>query len=232
MQKMLIVGLVAIALAGCAATGPAYTSYVTMDQTQQSAMTPDKALVQLREGNDRFTGGRTIARDLPKQVKATGKAQFPLASVVSCIDSRASPELVFDQGIGDIFGARIAGNFVNPDILGSLEFASKVAGSKLIVVLGHTSCGAIKGACDDVKMGNLTTTLSNIKPAVSSVSYTGDRSSKNSPFVEMVAEANVRQTVNNILANSPVLKEMSDKGEIKVVGAMLNVETGEVTWYQ
>jgi carbonic anhydrase len=166
-----------------------------------------------------------------KQVKTTGYSQYPMATVVSCIDSRAGPEIVFDQGIGDVFSARVAGNFVNEDILGSLEFGSKAAGSKLIVVLGHTSCGAIKGACDDVVLGNLTGMLAKIKPAVASVSMDGDRTSKNDAFVQMVAEANVKRTVNDIMVKSPVLKAMADAGEIKIVGAMLDVKTGVVTWY-
>ncbi len=203
----------------------------TKNKDLQSAITPDAAIKALKEGNTRFTGGKMVKRDLMKQVKETGKGQYPFASVVSCIDSRSGPEMVFDQGIGDMFVARVAGNIVNEDILGSLEFASKVAGSKVIVVLGHTSCGAIKGACDDVKMGNLTALLAKMKPAVASVKETGDRSSKNYAFVEKVAEANVQDTVAAIKAKSPVLKEMADKGEIKIVGAMLDVTTGKVLWY-
>jgi carbonic anhydrase len=229
-----ILGGLALAamLAGCGAMqtmGGADGAVQT--QASQAAITPDAVLARLKEGNARFTGGRMHLRDLKAQVKATGYGQYPLASVVSCIDSRAGPELVFDQGVGDVFSARVAGNFVNDDILGSLEFGSKVAGAKLVVVLGHTSCGAVKGACDNVVMGNLTTTLAKIMPAVQSVSYSGDRSSKNADFVEMVAAANVHRTVQDILRRSPVLKEMADKGQIKVVGAMLDVKTGVVTFY-
>ena len=197
----------------------------------QGAITPDAAIKLLKDGNVRFTSAKMVKRDLKKQVAETGKGQFPFASIVSCIDSRSGPELVFDQGIGDMFVARVAGNIVNEDILGSLEFASKAAGSKVIVVLGHTSCGAIKGACDDVKLGNLTGLLAKMKPAVASVKETGDRTSKNYAFVEKVAEANVQDTVAAIKAKSPVLKEMADKGEIKIVGAMLDVTTGMVLWY-
>ncbi len=164
-------------------------------------------------------------------MKASGYAQYPFASIVSCIDSRAGPELVFDQGIGDVFSARVAGNIVNGDMLGSLEFAFKVAGTKLVVVLGHTSCGAVKGACDDVAMGTLTGLLAKIKPAVNSISLVGDRSSKNSKFVEMAAESNLHRTVQDVLNKSVVLREMSNKGEIKVVGTMLDVGSGKVTWY-
>ena len=203
----------------------------TKTKDLQDAITPDMAIKMLKDGNTRFTAGTMVKRDLKKQVKDTGKGQYPFASIVSCVDSRSSPELVFDQGIGDMFVARVAGNVVNEDILGSLEFTNKVAGSKVIVVLGHTACGAIKGACDDVKLGNLTGLLAKMKPAVASVKETGDRSSKNYAFVDKVAEANVMDTVAAIKAKSPVLKEMADKGEIKIVGAMLDVTTGKVLWY-
>ncbi len=209
----------------------------TMCQTQdakacQDAVTPDMVRNSLEKGNQRFVSGRPTAKNYIKQVKATSGGQFPLASIVSCIDSRAPAEIVFDQGIGDVFNARIAGNFVNEDILGSLEFASKVAGSKLIVVLGHTSCGAIKGACDDAKLGNLTALIGKIKPVVASTAPdVKERSSKNYEFVEMVSAANVKATVQNIRDKSPVLKEMEDKGEIKIIGAMYDVKTGRVSWY-
>ena len=202
-----------------------------MTQAAQAAFTPDRAVAALREGNARFVDGRMAVRDLRAQVRATGGGQYPFASVVSCIDSRSAPELVFDQGIGDIFVARVAGNFVNEDILGSLEFASRLAGSRLVVVLGHTSCGAIKGACDDAKMGNLTGLLAQVRPAVLAVPETGDRSSKNAAFVERVAEANVRRTVATIRQRSAVLREMEEKGEIRIVGAMLDIATGRVAWY-
>ena len=198
----------------------------------QDAVTPQQILERFKQGNARFASGKSTNYDYLKQVKATAAGQFPLASVVSCIDSRAPAEIVFDQGIGDLFNARVAGNIVNEDILGSLEFASKLAGAKLIVVLGHSSCGAIKGACDDAKLGNLTGLLGKIKPAMSKVPNDGkDRSSKNYAFVEKVAEENVRLTVAAIRAKSPVLKEMEDKGEIKIVGAMYDVATGKVAWY-
>ena len=215
------------AQAKAAAADPASTKVKAV----QAAITPDDAIKLLKDGNTRFTSGKMAKRDLKKQVATTGQGQYPFASFVSCIDSRSGPELVFDQGIGDMFVARVAGNIVNEDILGSLEFASKAAGSKVIVVLGHTSCGAIKGACDDVKLGNLTGLLAKMKPAVASVKETGDRSSKNYAFVEKVAEMNVIDTVAAIKAKSPVLKEMADKGEIKIVGAMLDVTTGKVLWY-
>ena len=231
MNKILVALLITAGLAGCASTNTPSSGYTTMDKAAQSAMSADTAITALKDGNKRFVSGNMVKRDLMKQVKTTSYGQYPLATVVSCIDSRAGPEIVFDQGIGDVFSARVAGNFVNEDILGSLEFASKAAGSKVIVVLGHSSCGAIKGACDDVVLGNLTAMLGKIKPAVSDVSLSGDRSSKNDAFVQMVAEANVKRTVNDIKVKSPVLKAMADAGEIKIVGAMLDVKTGVVTWY-
>ena len=223
--------LLATLLVGCAAAPPAGDASAVMTRESQARLTPDAALERLKQGNLRFTSGRMAQRDLRGQVKATGSGQYPVASVVSCIDSRAGPELVFDQGIGDVFGVRVAGNFVNEDMLGSLEFASNVAGARLIVVLGHTSCGAIKGACDNVALGNLTGLLAKIRPAVQSVAYSGDRSSKNTEFVELVAQANVRRTVQDILGRSPVLREMVDRGELRIVGAMLDVSTGAVTFY-
>jgi carbonic anhydrase len=199
----------------------------------QGAVTPQQVLERFKQGNERFVNGHGTHRNYTQQIKDTAKGQFPLGSIVSCIDSRAPAELVLDQGIGDVFNARVAGNIVNEDILGSLEFASKVAGSKLIVVMGHTSCGAVKGACDNVQMGNLTGLLAKIMPAVAAVPNNGkDRSSKNYEFVEMVAEQNVRQNVQLIRDRSPILKEMEDKGAIKIVGAMYDVATGRVTWYE
>jgi len=198
----------------------------------QSSVTPEQVLERFKHGNQRFASGHGTQRNYAQQVRDTAKGQYPLGSVVSCIDSRAPAEIVLDQGIGDIFNARVAGNIVNEDILGSLEFASKVAGAKLIVVMGHTSCGAVKGACDNVQLGNLTGLLAKIQPAVAAVPNDGkDRSSKNYEFVEMVAEQNVRQNVQLIRDRSPILKEMEDKGEIKIVGAMYDVASGSVEWY-
>ena len=200
----------------------------------QSTMTPEKALQYLKEGNQRFQNNLKANRNLLEQVNDTSEGQFPFATILSCIDSRVSAELVFDQGLGDIFSVRIAGNFVNEDILGSMEFASKLAGTKLIVVLGHTSCGAVKGACDDAKLGNLTAMLSKIKPAVSAISEPKDqslRNSKNSEFVDKVSEKNVLLTIERIFQESEVLAEMQKNGEIMIVGAMYDVNTGEVNFY-
>ncbi|HCO84219.1 carbonic anhydrase [Arenibacter algicola] len=200
----------------------------------QATMTPNKALQYLKEGNQRFQGNLKANRNLLEQVNDTSEGQFPFATILSCIDSRVSAELVFDQGLGDIFSIRIAGNFVNEDILGSMEFACKLAGTKLIVVLGHTSCGAVKGACDHARLGNLTALINKIEPAVEAVTEPSDenlRNSKNLEFVDKVAEKNVHLTIGNIRKHSPVLTEMEDNGEIKVVGAMYDVSNGEVVFY-
>ena len=201
----------------------------------QSTMTPQKSLQYLKEGNLRFQNNLKANRNLLEQVNDTRDGQFPFATILSCIDSRVSAELVFDQGLGDIFSVRIAGNFVNEDILGSMEFDSKLAGTKLILVLGHTACGAIKGACDDAKMGNLTAMLSKIKPAVEAVSEPSDnslRNSKNTEFVDNVAKKNVYLAIENIRKQSPILKEMEDNNEIDIVGAMYDIKTGEVIFFE
>ncbi len=204
----------------------------TQTPESQSAITPSQAIEILKQGNVRFTSGSTTSRDYQSQVSQTAGGQYPLAAVVSCIDSRIPTEIVFDQGIGDIFNARIAGNFVNEDILGSLEFACKVAGAKAIVVMGHTSCGAIKGACDKAELGNLTQMLEKIMPAVDAVETPEgtDRSSANNEFVDAVAAKNVELTLVKIKENSPVLKEMIEANEIEIVGAMYDVASGKVSF--
>lgn len=204
---------------------------ITQTQESQAKVTPAEALRWLKEGNARFVENRRLERDLPQQVEMTGSGQYPFAFVLGCVDSRVSPELVFDQGIGDIFSARIAGNFVNDDILGSMEFATKVAGARLIVVLGHSNCGAIMGACDDVQLGNLTGLLASLKPAVEATpAPAGTRSSANAAFVQQVAEKNVALALEAIAERSVVLNEMLQKGEIEIAGAMYDVDTGEVTF--
>lgn len=203
-------------------------------ETQQS-LTPDKALNFLKEGNARFQNNLKANRNLLEQVNDTSDGQFPFATILSCIDSRVSAELVFDQGLGDIFSVRIAGNFANEDILGSMEFACKLAGTKIVVVLGHTSCGAIKGACDDAKLGNLTALISKIKPAVNAVDEPKDKSLRNSnnlDFVDTVAKINVQMTIDNIRKHSPVLKELEDEKQIKIVGAMYDVNNGSVVFFE
>ena len=199
----------------------------------QSSITPRLALEILKEGNERFVGNLKYNRDLLQQVNETRDGQWPFAVVLSCIDSRTSAELVFDQGLGDIFSVRIAGNIANEDILGSIEFACKVAGSKFIVVLGHTKCGAVKGACDHVEMGNLTALLAKLRPAVDDETSTKqERNSSNSEFVENVATINVHRTVDAILQRSYILHEMIKNGEVGICGAMYNVETGVVDFYE
>ena len=200
----------------------------------QTTMTPDKSLRFLKEGNQRFQNNLKANRNLLEQVNDTSEGQFPFATILSCIDSRVSAELVFDQGLGDIFSVRIAGNFVNEDILGSMEFACKLAGTKLIVVLGHTSCGAIKGACDHAEMGNLTKLIEKITPAVNAVSEPKDesqRTSKNLDFVNEVSKKNVELTIQRIHDESPILTDMEKSGEIKIVGAMYDINTGAVEFY-
>ena len=208
------------------------TTVPTMTKEAQAATTPAQAFAKLKDGNARFVSGSPVHRNLHKQIKETAKGQYPFATVVSCLDSRTSSELIFDQGMGDVFNARVAGNIVNPDILGSLEFASKAAGSKLIAVIGHTKCGAIKGACDHVELGNLTGLLNKIEPAVAATSSAKgeDRSSKNYGFVDRVAETNVRKTIANIRSNSAILRQMEKDGQIKIVGGMYDIETGKVSF--
>ena len=199
----------------------------------QATMTPKKALDFLAEGNQRFQDNLKAHRNLLEQVNDTSTGQFPFATILSCIDSRVSAELIFDQGLGDIFSIRIAGNFVNQDILGSMEFGCKLAGTKLVVVLGHTSCGAIKGACDNAKLGNLTAMLNNIKPAVNAVlepKEASSRTSSNLDFVDNVAARNVALTIERIRRESEVLTTMEENGEIMIVGAMYNINDGSVNF--
>ncbi len=204
----------------------------TLNKELQASITPRQALDILKTGNQRFISNLQAHRNLLEQVNDTRDGQWPFATILSCIDSRTSAELIFDQGLGDVFSVRIAGNIVNTDILGSMEFACKVAGSKLIVVLGHTKCGAVKGACDHVEMGNLTELLSKIQPAVYAEKETQEnRTASNPSFVENVSEINVRRNVNSIIERSFILEQMIEKGQIGIVGGMHNIETGEVTFY-
>lgn len=203
----------------------------TQTAESQSQMTPEKALEMLKEGNQRFLSGALRERKLNQQVIETAYGQYPFASIIGCIDSRVPTSLIFDQGIGSLFSARVAGNIINDDILGSLEFACKLAGAKLVVVLGHTSCGAVKGACDQAELGNLTALLSKINPAVLAVTEPEnpeERTSKNAAFVDAVALENVRLTVQNVRTYSNVLRSMEKQGAIKIIGAMYDVATGEV----
>jgi len=204
----------------------------TLTKEMQSAITPTMALVLLKEGNKRFEKNLKTNRNLLQQASETSEGQNPFAVILSCIDSRTSVELIFDQGLGDVFSVRIAGNIMNEDILGSMEFGCKVAGSKIIVVLGHTKCGAIKGACDHVEMGNLTALLTKIQPAVyDEKSETENRNSNNPEFVEKVATINVKKTLHAIMERSPILKEMIEAGAIGIIGGKHDIATGVVTFY-
>ena len=200
-----------------------------MTKEQQQSLTPDQVIEELKAGNQRFVDGKLTLRDYNKQVRMTTDGQFPKAVILGCVDSRVPAEDLFDQGIGDVFVARVAGNFANVDLLGSMEFATKVAGAKLVLVLGHEHCGAVKGAIDDVKLGNLTPMLAKIQPAVAiSQDFKGDKNTKNKDFVTYVSENNVKNTIKEIRANSPILKEMEDKGEIKIVGAYYSLTDGKI----
>lgn len=204
----------------------------TLTKEDQEAITPSMALNLLEEGNKRFVNNLKVNRNLLQQANETSDGQHPFAIILSCIDSRTSAELIFDQGLGDVFSIRIAGNIINEDVLGSMEFGSKVAGAKIIVVLGHTKCGAVKGACDHVEMGNLTALLSKIRPAVDEEqTIKENRNAKNSEFVEKVAAINVHRSVKSIVERSPILKEMIEGGQIGIVGGIHDITTGIVTFY-
>jgi carbonic anhydrase len=200
----------------------------------QAAMTPESSLQALKDGNKRFINASQLVRDLNAQVDATSMGQYPFATVLHCIDSRVSAEHIFDQGIGDLFSIRIAGNFVNEDILGSMEFACKLAGTKVLVVLGHTACGAVKGACDHARMGNLTALINKIEPAVDAVELPVDESIRNSSninFVNSVAAKNVEMTLIDIRKKSEILKEMEANGDLIIIGGMYDISNGKVTFY-
>jgi len=236
MKKLLIVLLsVLFCLTNSAYTQAADKKNVfnTMTKQMQKEITPAMALEKLKKGNERFVSGNMIERDLMSQVKQTAAGQYPIASIVSCLDSRIAPEFVFDQGVGDIFVARIAGNIVNDDILGSLEFGSKLAGSKLIVIMGHSECGAVKGACDGAQLGLLTANLASINPAVENRKHMHELiASKNKEFVQDVAVENVKLQMKELYNRSLVLREMIDSSELKLVGAMYDVATGKVSFFE
>lgn len=200
---------------------------------EQKKLTPDEVLKSLKEGNQRFLSGNLTLRDHSKQIRDAVNGQYPKAVILSCIDSRVPVEDVFDKGIGDMFVARVAGNIVNEDILGSMEFSCKVAGAKLVLVIGHEYCGAIKGAIDKVELGNLTTLLKKVNPAIEKCShYSGEKTSKNGEFVDMVIRENVKITVENIRKQSPILSEMEKNGEIKIIGSYYDMDNGEVTFFE
>ena len=228
--KLAFAALLTAFLTSTAVWADRVTSVMTRDA--QANITPAKAVTMLEEGNARFVSGNATDYDYIAQIKQTAKGQFPFATVLSCLDSRIPPEIIFDRGIGDLFVARVAGNFTNDDILGSFEFAARLAGSKLIVVMGHTECGAVKGACDVAQLGLLSTTLASINPAVTAVEGYDPRTSENTAFVQAVTEMNVRLTMKTLRDRSVVLRQMIDSGEIKLVGAMYDVSTGKVTFLE
>jgi carbonic anhydrase len=245
-QKLILASLFAIiALVGCsnekgqqveevASTSPDIVPLINevLTQEQRDALSPQDVLELFKEGNQRFINNDLTARDHSEQVRKSAAGQFPKAVVLSCLDSRVPVEDVFDRGIGDIFVGRVAGNFVNEDLLGSMEFACKVAGSKLILVMGHEHCGAVKAAIDNVQLGNITAMLSKIRPAVDKTVFEGDRSSGNPEFVHKVCENNVINTMDQIRLNSPILKEKEDKGEIAIIGAVYDMDTGMVSFLE
>jgi carbonic anhydrase len=205
---------------------------VTQTKESQAQIDQQKALDMLKEGNKRFVEGNELKRDYKEQIEVTAHGQYPYAIIICCMDSRVAPEIVLDQGIGDIFTIRVAGNVIDDDVLGGLEYACRVVGVKLIVVLGHTSCGAVKGACDDVKMGNLTQLVAKIKPAVDKTETKGERNSKNHEFVDDAAEHNVENQVDQLVnAKGTIVGDMIKDHEIGIVGGMYDVETGKVTFY-
>lgn len=205
----------------------------THTKETQMGLTPDKALQILKDGNERFVSNLKANRNLLRQVNETSTGQFPFATILSCIDSRTSAELIFDQGLGDIFSIRIAGNILNEDILGSMEFATKIAGTKIIMVLGHTKCGAIVGACDHVEMGNLTTLLNKIQPAIFNEKETKEnRTGANTAFVNNVTNINVKLTIERVRRESPIITELEEQGTIKIIGGIYDVESGRVSYFE
>jgi carbonic anhydrase len=222
-------GVTVAGIVGGAGLGIPSISYaVALTREERDKLTPDQIIAGMKKGNDRFRTGKMKKHDYVAQKSVSAAGQFPSAVILSCIDSRAPAEIVFNAGIGDFFNARIAGNIANNDLIGSLEFACAAAGAKVIVVMGHTACGAIKGAIDNVELGSLTGLLDKIKPAISATTYSGERSSKNDAFVDAVAKTNVQQTINEIRKGSTVLSSLEKEGKLKIVGAMYHLNGGKV----
>lgn len=229
--SLVLLGVALWASPVTAQPAPARDLTAPLTAETQAALTPAAVVQLLKDGNARFLAGQAVERNFMEQMRQTSTGQYPMATILGCIDSRAPHEVVFDKGIGDLFSARIAGNFINTDMLGSLEFSTAVAGARVIVVLGHTECGAVKGACDHVQLGNLTTTLANLSPAVYAVQdIEGPRTSANKAFVEAVAHENVAMTVDNIIERSLVIRGLVESGRLIVIGAMYDVATGVVTF--
>jgi carbonic anhydrase len=233
-KRSLIAGAMisVLVLAGCSTPAPTATPQrrdLAAIKAEQVALTPALVLESLQRGNERFASGKAESRDMLHDQRTTAAGQYPHAVILSCIDSRAPAEIIFDAGLGDLFNARIAGNIADADLVGSMEFACAVSGAKLVLVMGHTSCGAIKGACDHVELGNLTGLLKKIEPAVASVrDVPGERNSKNRDFVEAVGEANVRLTVERIRGLSPILRDLESGGKIQIAGCIYDLDTGRV----
>ncbi|HIF94314.1 MAG TPA: carbonic anhydrase [Myxococcales bacterium] len=231
-NMILVVGFLVTAGLAIAQSGEPLVERV-LSRQEQEALTPDEVLMHLKRGNQRFLSGDVTNRDHSAQVRDAAGGQFPKAMILSCVDSRVPVEDVFDQGIGDVFVARVAGNFENTDILGSMEFATKISGAKLILVLGHEDCGAVKAAIDGAELGNITEMLTNIKPAVDALSdYAGDQTSANPEFVHLVAEKNIRLSMQDIRTRSPILKQMEKQGQLKISGALYDMKTGKVDFFE
>lgn len=222
------------AFGGCAFSSPFASAQFapnmseTLTKQQRDSMTPSQVIDELKKGNERFRVGKMAPRNYLAEKRSSAAGQFPAAVILGCVDSRVPAEIVFDAGIGDIFTGRVAGNVVNDDILGSMEFACGISGAKLVLVLGHTACGAVKGAIDDVVLGNLTGLLARIKPAISATKFYGDKSSRNASYVDAVTGANVVLSLAEIRRRSPILEDLEKKGSIKIAGAMYNVANGVV----
>ncbi|EHK65582.1 carbonic anhydrase [Achromobacter arsenitoxydans SY8] len=223
-------GAGAAAVMAGVALAPQDASAASLTQAQRDAMTPDQVIEMMKKGNARFRAGKPQAHDYLAQKRSSASGQFPAAVILSCIDSRAPAEIILDTGIGDTFNGRIAGNISNNDLLGSMEFACAAAGAKVVLVMGHTACGAVAGAIDNVELGHLTGLLNVIKPAVEATKYSGERSGKNAAFVDAVARTNVLQTVESIRKNSPILAGLEKEGKIKIVGSMYDLSNGMLTF--
>jgi carbonic anhydrase len=231
-RRFLKIGSVATAATALGALSMSQVSWaVALSKAQRDKLTPDDIIALMKKGNERFRKGQESPHNYLSQQKTTAKGQYPAAVILSCIDSRAPAETIMDLGIGDIFNARVAGNVANDDVLGSMEFACKVAGAKVALVMGHTACGAIKGAIDNVQLGNLTGLLGKIRPAVDATDYKGERTATNYGFVDAVAHKNVELTIADIRRRSPVLGELETSRALKIVGAMYNLESGRVEFF-
>ncbi|KVP44330.1 carbonic anhydrase family protein [Burkholderia ubonensis] len=224
-------GLGTVALIAGAGLYTEDASAAALTKAQRDALTPDQIIEEMKQGNERFRAGKMNPQDFLAQKRASATGQYPAAVILSCIDSRAPAEIILDLRIGDTFNARVAGNIVNSDMLGSLEFACAAAGAKVVLVMGHTNCGAIKGAIDNVQLGSLTGLLDTIKPAINATQYAGERTSKNAEFVDAVARTNVRQAIAALRNGSPILLDLEKKGQIKIVSSMYDLNDGKVTFF-